>query len=39
MIVNEKLASDFGWKEPIGQRLSVNNSKKLTVVGVVKNFY
>lgn len=39
IIVNEKLVSEFGWPEPIGQRLSVNDSTKLTVVGVVKNFY
>jgi putative ABC transport system permease protein len=39
IIVNEKLVSEFGWQEPLGQRLSVNDSTKLTVVGVVKNFY
>ena len=39
IIVNEKLVSEFGWEEPLGQRLSVNDSTKLTVVGVVKNFY
>jgi putative ABC transport system permease protein len=39
IIINEKLVSEFGWQEPIGQRLSVNDSTKLTVVGVVKNFY
>lgn len=39
IIVNEKLVEAFDWKEPIGQRVSINDSTTLTVVGVVKNFY
>jgi len=39
IIVNEKLVEEFDWIEPIGQRLVVNDTTTLTVVGVVKNFY
>lgn len=39
IIVNEKLVEAFDWTEPIGQRLTINDSTSLTVVGVVKNFY
>ncbi|MEO9474207.1 MAG: FtsX-like permease family protein [Cyclobacteriaceae bacterium] len=39
IIVNEKLVEEFDWSEPIGQRVSVNDTTTLTVVGVVKNFY
>lgn len=39
IIVNEKMVETFDWKEPIGQRLVVNDSTTLTVMGVVKNFY
>lgn len=39
ILVNERLVEEFGWTDPIGQRVSVNDSTKLTVIGVVKNFY
>ncbi|MFY0601129.1 MAG: ABC transporter permease [Cyclobacteriaceae bacterium] len=39
IIVNEKMVEEFGWKEPIGNRISINDTTTLTVVGVVKNFY
>ena len=39
IIVNEQLVHEFGWEEPLGQRLSIDDSTKLTVVGVIKNFY
>ncbi|MEP3387005.1 MAG: FtsX-like permease family protein [Reichenbachiella sp.] len=39
IVVNEKLVEAFDWADPIGQRLAINDSTTLTVVGVVKNFY
>ena len=39
IIVNEELARSFGWENPIGQRVSIGDSLRLNVVGVVKNFY
>lgn len=39
IIVNEQLVRDFGWEEPIGKRVQINDSTRLTVVGVLKDFY
>lgn len=39
IIVNEKLVEEFAWKDPIGQRVMINDSTTLTVIGVMKNFY
>jgi putative ABC transport system permease protein len=39
IIVNEKLVEEFDWVDPIGQRVSINDTTTLTVIGVVKNFY
>ncbi|MEQ9425463.1 MAG: FtsX-like permease family protein [Cyclobacteriaceae bacterium] len=38
LIVNETVVEEFGWDEPIGQRVSIDDSTTLTVVGVVKDF-
>ncbi|WP_258105423.1 FtsX-like permease family protein [Marinoscillum sp. MHG1-6] len=39
MLINEKMAEAFGWTNPVGKRIAINDTTKLTVVGVVKNFY
>ncbi|WP_421895275.1 FtsX-like permease family protein [Marinoscillum sp.] len=39
LVVNERAVEEFGWTNPIGQRVYLNDSTTLTVVGVVKNFY
>ncbi len=39
IIVNQKLVDDFGWKDPIGKIISLYDTTKLTVIGVVKDFY
>lgn len=39
IVVNEQLAKEFGWKEPIGQVVRIDDSTKLTVVGVINNFF
>ncbi|MEL7146110.1 MAG: FtsX-like permease family protein, partial [Bacteroidota bacterium] len=39
IIVNEEFVRAFGWENPIGQRVSIGDSVRLNVVGVVKDFY
>ncbi len=39
IIVNQKLVEEFDWIEPVGQRVTINDTTTLTVIGVVKNFY
>ena len=38
IIVSKKLVSEFGWSQPIGQRIMID-SLSYTVVGVVEDFY
>jgi putative ABC transport system permease protein len=39
IIVNQKLVDNFGWKDAIGHTLTLYDTTKFTVVGVVKDFY
>ncbi|MEQ9466771.1 MAG: FtsX-like permease family protein [Ekhidna sp.] len=39
IIVNETLAKEFGWEDPVGQRIQIDDSTRLTVVGVLEDFY
>ncbi len=39
IVVNQKLVKDFGWKEAVGQTITLYDTTKLTVIGVVENFY
>ncbi|WP_323757744.1 ABC transporter permease [Roseivirga sp.] len=39
IVINQKMASRFGWEEPIGQQITMNDSLRYTVVGMVKDFY
>ena len=39
IVINEQLVDEFGWEEPIGQLVSIDDSTKLTVIGVINNFY
>lgn len=39
IVVNEKLVEEFGWEEPIGKMVKIDDSTRLQVVGVMKNFY
>lgn len=39
IIVNQKFVSDFGWTEPVGQTITLYDTTKLTVIGVVEDFY
>jgi ABC-type antimicrobial peptide transport system permease subunit len=38
-VVNQKLVKDFGWKEAVGQTITLYDTTKLTVIGVVEDFY
>jgi ABC-type antimicrobial peptide transport system permease subunit len=38
-LVNERLVGEFGWENPIGQVLQVDDSTRLTVVGVMENLH
>jgi putative ABC transport system permease protein len=39
VIVNSRLVRDFGWKEAVGRIITVYDTIKLTVIGVVEDFY
>lgn len=39
IIVNEALVKEFKWEEPIGKRVAIDDTTKLTVIGVVADFY
>lgn len=39
IIVNQKLVAEFGWEEPIGKMVQIDDSTRLQVVGVMKDFY
>ena len=39
IIVNQKLVEAMDWTNPIGKRISINDSTKLNVIGVVQDFH
>ncbi len=39
IIINEKMAEKLGWADPIGKRITYNDTTRLTVIGVTENFY
>jgi len=39
VIINEKMVRDFGWKEALGMTVTLYDTTRLTVIGVVKDFY
>jgi putative ABC transport system permease protein len=39
IVVNQKMVDDFGWKDPIGMTLTLYDTTRFTVIGVVKDFY
>jgi hypothetical protein len=39
IIVNQKLVKDFGWKEAVGKTVTLYDTTRLTIIGVVKDFY
>jgi putative ABC transport system permease protein len=39
IIINQKMVKDFGWQEAVGMTVTLYDTTKLTVIGVVKDFY
>lgn len=39
ILVNEKLVKEMGWENPLGKMLQVDDSTRLSVVGVLKNIH
>ncbi|MCX6254450.1 MAG: ABC transporter permease [Bacteroidia bacterium] len=39
IVVNKKFVNDFGWKEAVGKTVTLYDTTKLTVIGVVEDFY
>ncbi|MGC1392473.1 MAG: ABC transporter permease [Bacteroidales bacterium] len=39
IVINQKMVKDFGWKTPIGMTVTLYDTTRLTVIGVVKDFY
>jgi ABC-type antimicrobial peptide transport system permease subunit len=39
VIISQKFADDFGWKQPLGKEIIWMDTVKLYVIGVVKNVY
>jgi len=39
IIINQKMVNDFGWKEPLGMTVTLYDTTRFTVIGVVKDFY
>ncbi len=39
IILNETLVKEFGWEEPLGKVVRIDDSTRLTVVGVMEDFY
>jgi putative ABC transport system permease protein len=39
IIVNRKLVDNFGWKDAVGHTVTLYDTTKFTIVGVVKDFY
>ncbi len=39
VIVNQKFVEDLGWKEAIGRTVTMYDTTRLTIIGVVKDFY
>jgi len=39
IVINEKMVKDFGWKEPVGMTVTLYDTTRFTVIGVVKDYY
>lgn len=39
ILVNESMVKEMGWSEPVGQVVQIDDSTRLSVVGVVMDFY
>jgi len=39
IVINQKMITDFGWNEAIGKTVTLYDTTRFTVIGVVKDFY
>ncbi|MRR21399.1 ABC transporter permease [bacterium] len=39
IVINQKMADDFGWDDPVGKSVTLYDTTRLTVIGVVEDFY
>ncbi len=39
IIVNEAMVKEFGWEKPLGKTVSIDDSTRLKVIGVMEDFY
>jgi putative ABC transport system permease protein len=39
IVVNQKMVKDFGWNEAVGMTITLYDTTRFTVIGVVKDFY
>ena len=39
IIVNQAMVKEFGWDKPLGKTVSIDDSTRLTVIGVMEDFY
>ena len=39
ILVNQKLVKDFEWRDAVGQSVTLHDTTRLTVIGVVEDFY
>ncbi|WP_420317289.1 ABC transporter permease [Ekhidna sp.] len=39
IVVNEQLVKEFGWTDPVGQVVQIDDTTRLSVIGVVNDFY
>jgi putative ABC transport system permease protein len=39
IVINQKMVRDFGWKEVVGMTITLYDTTRFTVIGVVKDFY
>jgi putative ABC transport system permease protein len=39
IVINEKMVKDFGWKEALGMTVTLYDTTRFSVIGVVKDFY
>ena len=39
IVVNRKFVEDLGWKDPVGKSVTLYDTTKLTVIGIVEDFF
>jgi len=39
IIINQKMAGDFGWTDPVGKRITLYDTISLNVIGMVDDFF